>query len=278
MAYDNYQCLKIATDNAVARVTIDHPPINLLDTALILEIDRLGIELEADEDIKVVVFESANDEFFIAHADIEMIRALPDDAPPRSDELNFFHSMLERIRKLPQATIAQIEGFTRGGGSEFALSVDMRFAASETAVFAQPEVALGIIPGGGGTQRLPRLVGRSRALEIILGARDVPADLAERYGYVNRSMPKAELAPFVASLAERIASFPRETIGLAKQAVDAAEAPQEPGLCDESWLFGRSLASAETKRRMQAAMALGAQTPQGERNLEALVSKLDEPE
>ncbi len=151
--------------------------------------------------------ESADPEFFIAHADVKLILALPADSPPPTGP-SPFHQMVDRFRTMPKATIAKLEGICRGGGSELALSMDMRFAALGRAVLGQPEVAVGILPGGSGTQRLPRLVGRARALEIALGAADFPADRAERYGWVNRALPPDELGPFVADLARRIASFP----------------------------------------------------------------------
>jgi enoyl-CoA hydratase/carnithine racemase len=141
-------------------------------------------------------------------------------------------------------------------------------------VLAQPEVALGILPGGGGTQRLPRLVGRARALEIVLGCDDVPADLAERWGYLNRALPPAELDPFVDRLARRIASFPPEAVALAKASVDAAMPSPLPGLLDEAHAFNRTLAVPETRRRMRAFLELGGQTPEVERDLGALVERL----
>jgi enoyl-CoA hydratase/carnithine racemase len=189
MAYDGYQCLRVDIDGGVAFITIDHPPLNLLDMVLILELDRLGLELETDGAVRAVVFRSANAEFFIAHADVALIQTLPTTVPPKATRLGLFHQMVDRFRTMPKATIGQIEGRARGGGSEFLLSLDMRFAALGRALLGQPEVALGIIPGGGGTQRLPRLVGRGRALEIVLGCDDFPAELAERYGYVNRALP-----------------------------------------------------------------------------------------
>jgi enoyl-CoA hydratase/carnithine racemase len=140
------------------------------------------------------------------------------------------------------------------------LSCDLRFAALGRAVLAQPEVAVGIIPGGSGTQRLPRLVGRARALEIILGCGDVPADLAERWGYVNRALPPAELTPFVESLAYRIASFPAEAIALAKRAVDAAERPTLEGLLEEADCFNHAVATPAARERMAAFLAAGGQT------------------
>jgi enoyl-CoA hydratase/carnithine racemase len=162
----------------------------------------------------------------------------------------------------------------RGGGSELVLSCDMRFAALGRAVLGQPEVAVGIIPGGSGTQRLPRLIGRARALEVILGCEDVPADLAERWGYVNRALPAAELGEFVDRLAYRIASFPAEAIALAKQAVAAAEPPTLDGLLEEADCFNRAVATAAARERMAAFLAAGGQTRQAELALGMTVQSL----
>src|SRR5206468_3962811 len=241
-------------------VTIDHPPINLFDLALIGEMDRVGRELEADGGVRVVVFQSANPEFFIAHADVALIQTLPTTVPPKATRLGLFHAMVDRFRTMPKATIGKIEGRARGGGSEFLLSLDMRFAALGRAVLAQPEVALGIIPGGSGTQRLPRLMGRGRALEVVLGCEDFPADVAERYGYINRALPPAELGPFVERLAYRIASFSAEAIALAKEAVDAAERPTVEGLLEEEHCFLRSVATKGARQRMQQFLEAGGQT------------------
>lgn len=260
MAYDSYQCLRIRIDRGVCFATIDHPPINLFDVALMQEIDDLGRQIEADPDVRVVVFDSADPEFFIAHADVSLIQQLPDHAPPRGTELSFFHAMVDRFRTMPKVSIASIAGRTRGGGSEFVLSLDMRFAALGKAVLGQPEVALGILPGGSGTQRLPRLCGRGRALEIVLGCQDYPADVAERYGYVNRALPPHELAPFVTDLAHRIASFPAESVALAKRLVNSAEHGVVDGLLDEAHAFNRTLATPEAKRRMADFLASGGQT------------------
>jgi enoyl-CoA hydratase/carnithine racemase len=175
---------------------------------------------------------------------------------------------------MPKATIAKIEGIARGGGSEFVLSCDMRFGALGKCVLAQPEVALGIIPGGSGTQRLPRLVGRARALEIVLGCDDVPADVAERWGYLNRALPPAELGPFVERLARRIASFPAEAIALAKASVDAAERPIVEGLIEEAHYFNQTLATAPAQERMARFLALGGQTRDVELDLGGLVDRL----
>jgi enoyl-CoA hydratase/carnithine racemase len=263
-----------ASRDGVAWVTIDHPPINLFDLPLMTDLFRTIDALERDDAVRVVVFQSANPAFFIAHADVSLIQTLPADAPPKSDRLSFFHAGVERVRTMPKATIAKIAGIARGGGSEFALSCDMRFGALGKTVLAQPEVALGIIPGGSGTQRLPRLVGRARALEIILGCEDVPADLAERWGYLNRALPPAELGPFVDALALRIASFPAEAIALAKRAVDAADQTVTAGLLEEAHAFNQSLAVPAARERMAAFLAAGGQTLEVERDLASLLPKL----
>ncbi len=260
MAYQNYQCLKVRLDRGVCFATIDHPPINLFDVALMQEIDSFGRQVEADPDVRVIVFDSADPDFFIAHADVSLIQQLPDNAPPRGSELGFFHAMVDRFRTMPKVSIAKIEGRTRGGGSEFVLSLDMRFAALGKAVLAQPEVALGILPGGSGTQRLPRLCGRGRALEIVLGCQDIPADVAERYGYINRALPPHELGPFVSALAYRIASFPPQAVALAKSLVNSAEYRVEDGLLDEAHAFNRTLPTPEAKERMADFLARGGQT------------------
>jgi enoyl-CoA hydratase/carnithine racemase len=275
MAYDGYGCLRVRVERGVAFVTIDHPPINLLDLALIQEFDRLGQALEADADVRVVVIDSANPEFFIAHADVGLIQQLPTEVPPKATSLGWFHRIVDRFRTMPKATIAKIEGRARGGGSELALSLDMRFAALGRAILAQPEVALGIIPGGSGTQRLPRLVGRARALEVILGCDDVPADLAERWGYVNRALPPAELGPFVERLAFRIASFPAEAIALAKASVDAAELGTVAGLIEEAHAFNQSVATTPARERMARFMEAGGQTRAVELELGSMVERLD---
>jgi enoyl-CoA hydratase/carnithine racemase len=267
MAYDGYECLRVRCDRGVAFVTIDHPPINLFDLALMREMDRVGRELEADGEVRVVVLQSADPEFFIAHADVALIQTLPAEPGPKSTELSFFHAMVDRFRTMPKATIAKIEGRARGGGSELVLSLDMRFGALGRAVLAQPEVALGIIPGGSGTQRLPRLVGRARALEVILGCDDVPADLAERWGWLNRALPAAELGPFVERLAYRIASFPAEAIALAKASVDAADPHVRDGLLEEAHCFERSVGTAAARERMARFLAAGGQTREAELDL-----------
>jgi enoyl-CoA hydratase/carnithine racemase len=246
VADERYAALRVAVAGGVARVMIDHPPLNLLDAVLLEDLERAGRALAQDDAVRVVVVASGDPEFFVAHADVRgMVGRGDREAAPR-ERLSRFAELTERWRTMPKATIAVIEGRARGGGSEFALALDMRFAARETAVLAQPEVALGIPPGGGGTQRLPRLVGRARALEAVLGADDVDAGTAERWGWVNRALPAADLWPFVDRLAARIAGFPAVAVAAAKAAVDLAEGPLPDGLREEHRLLRRTLATPET--------------------------------
>ena len=275
MAYDGYEALRIDVASGVARATIEHPPINLLDLQLIFELDTFSHEVEADDDVKVVVLESADEEFFIAHADVELILRLPREPlaePPT--ELGAFHAMVERFRTMPKLTIAVIDGIARGGGAEVASSCDLRFASLERGVLAQPEVALGIIPGGSGTQRLPQLVGRARALEIIVGCGDVDAATAERWGWVNRSLPRVELRPFVDALTSRIVAMPASAIAAAKRAVDAAVGDPVPGLLREWQLMTGQLAQPEVVALMERFLELGGQTRDVERDLEAVLAAL----
>jgi enoyl-CoA hydratase/carnithine racemase len=276
MPYAGYSCLKTRLERGVLFVTIDHPPINLFDLPLMREMDRLGREVEVDDAVRVVVFDSANPDFFIAHADVNLILQMPAVAPPKADHLAFFHAMVDRFRTMPKVSIAKIEGRARGGGSEFVLSLDMRFGALGRAVLAQPEVALGIIPGGSGTQRLPRLMGRGRALEVVLGCEDFPADLAERYGYINRALPPDELGPFVEQLAYRIAGFPPEAIALAKASVDCAELPTLQGLLEEAHHFNQAVATDGARKRMRKFLELGGQTREAELDLRPLSDQLAE--
>lgn len=263
--YDDYVTLRVSVGDGVAFVTIDHGELNLMDLAMLADLDRVGRQLEVDPAVRAVVLQSANPDFFVAHADIHAITAMPRTPPAREEPLGWVHAVLDRFRTMPKATIAKIQGLCRGGGSELALACDMRFAETGRAVLCQPEVGVGIIPGAGGSVRLPRLVGRGRALEIILGCCDMPAIDAERYGYVNRALPAGEIDLFVERLAYRIASFPAEAIALAKRAccVDRDELLAE--LAREERIFLESAHCPAARQRMAAALASGMQTAAVER-------------
>ena len=274
MAYE-YDLLNVVVTDRLAEVTISNPPINIMTQALYLELLRLSAELSADPDLTVVVLKSADPDFFIAHFDVELILSFPVDAPAqRSQELNPFHQMCERFRTMDKVTIAQIEGRVGGGGSELAASCDMRFGVRGRSVVNQMEVPLGILPGGSGTQRLPRLVGRGRALEIVLAADDLDAETATQWGYLNRIYAADEIDMAVGQLARRIAGFPAPAVRLAKQAVDGAERPIEEGLRDEAYLFQRLLRTAEAQDSMRRFLANGGQTREGELRVGELAAEL----
>ncbi|OBA61223.1 enoyl-CoA hydratase [Mycobacterium sp. 1100029.7] len=265
MVYEGYQLIRVAAADGVCRATIDNPPINLLDVPLLGEIDRLTREVAADDEVRVLIVDSADPEMFIAHADVGLILDLPAFQSGQDvglhDELSLFHTVTEQIRTLPKATITVIEGVCRGGGCEFAMAFDMRFAALETTVLGHPEVAVGIIPGGGGTQRLPRLVGRGRALEVFLGGMDVDAATAEAWGYLNRALPADKLRRYVDKLAARIAASPAAAIANAKRAVDAAATDDiATGLRIEDQLFRETVAQPAARQLLQAVIDAGAQT------------------
>lgn len=273
-----YKQLSVQRRGPLATVVIDSPPINLITLPLAQELSRLTAELAADDSLTVVRIKSANPEFFLAHFDVEAILSFPIDTPAeRSQELTWFHQLCERLRTMNKVTIAQIEGRVGGGGSEIAASCDMRFGVAGKTVICQMEVPLGILPGGSGTQRLPRLVGRGRALEIILAGDDIDAETAERWGYLNRLFSADEIDAKVAALAERIASFPPEAIRLAKQAVDASNLSVEDGLREEAYLFQRLLRTEGAQRSMRRFLELGGQTREVELRVGALGAELGQP-
>ncbi|MEZ5552035.1 MAG: enoyl-CoA hydratase/isomerase family protein [Pseudomonadales bacterium] len=276
MAYQ-YQLLNVETEGRLAWVTVANPPINLITVELFAELAALSTELAQDPALTVVVMKSSNADFFLAHFDVAAILAFPTDQPAvRDTRLNDYHQMCERFHTMDKVTIAQIEGRVGGGGSELAASFDMRFGVRGRTRINQMEVPLGILPGGTGTQRLPRLVGRGRALEIILAGEDLDADTAERWGYLNRIYAADEIGPAVAALARRIASFPVDAVRLAKESVTAAEKPLEEGLLDEAHLFQKLLRTESAQNNMRKFLEIGGQTREGELRVDELSRRLGE--
>lgn len=264
MAYQ-YDLLKVAVSGRIATIIVDNPPINIITLPLYAELRSLAEELERDSALSVVVMKSADPDFFLAHFDVETILRFPvEGVAARSPEANPYHVMCERFRTMDKITIAQIEGRVGGGGSELSASFDMRFGVRGKTVINQMEVPIGILPGGGGTQRLPRLLGRGRAMEIIVGGDDLDAETAERWGYLNRIFDASEIDGYVEKLAQRIATFPIEAVRLAKEAVNCADLSLEAGLAEEAFLFQRLLRNDSAQRSMRRFLELGGQTREGE--------------
>ena len=240
------------------RVLFDYPPFNIMDATIFEGLRDLLARMDSSPSLRVVVFESSNPEFYLAHFDLTgklgniMTAVGPSGLPILMDTF-------VRLTTSPVVSLAKIRGCVRGACSEFVLACDMRFASRENTLLGQPEVGVGVHPGGGGAERLPHLVGRGRALEIILGANDFDGDTAERYGYVNRSLPDAELDGFVDALARRIASFDRQALAAAKNLVNQVSLPPADRLLDAFTSFGAALTWPEAQQRIQAVVERGLQ-------------------
>ena len=243
------------------RVTIDHPPLNIFGPETIPQLNEVITSLETDEDVKVVVFDSAVEGFFLTHYDF--LAKLEDTTglPPGPTGLQPLPDMLVRLSRAPVVSIASIRGRATGVGSELALACDMRFASREKAILSQWEVGAGVVPGGGPMARLPRLMGRGRALEVLLGADDIPGDLAERYGYVNRSFPDADLDAFVDALATRIASFDKRAISETKRFADVASLPPDFEIAPEWDVCLASIMRPAAQERISMLMERGFHRP-----------------
>jgi enoyl-CoA hydratase/carnithine racemase len=268
-----FETLTVREEGAVLFAEIAAPPMNLLGPELVRDLVSLIQRAEADDAVQVLVFKSADPDYFISHVDVTRIKEYREEAAKLTGEasiaLLFRHLSASRL-----VTIVQIEGRVRGAGSEFVLACDMRFAARELAVFSQFEPALGVIPGGGGAQHLTRLMGRGRALEVMLSADDYDAELAERYGSINRALPAHALAEFVRSLAHRIAGFPAAGHVTVKDRVNAiALAPAEDFRRDSD-LFGEGVRKPEAQSRIQTALKRAFQTRDAEIALPRMLGDL----
>jgi enoyl-CoA hydratase/carnithine racemase len=265
-----FETLKVLKEAGVLFVKISAPPMNLEGPELVRDLVSLIQQAEADESVQVLVFKSADPDYFIAHVDVTRIKENRAEAA----KLNGDESIGQLLRYLSASrlvSIAQIEGRVRGAGSEFILACDMRFAARESAIFGQFEPAFGVIPGAGGAQHLARLMGRGRALEVMLSAQDYDADLAERYGWINRALPANELGEFVKSLAHRITTFPAMGHAVVKEGVNAICLPTVEDIRRDSDLFLEGTRTNEFQQLTAAALRNGFQTREAEMNLAQLV-------
>ncbi|MCX5525279.1 enoyl-CoA hydratase/isomerase family protein [Streptomyces bobili] len=286
MPYDDLPGLRITVDNGVATVTLDHPPLNLMDGVLLPSLRGFVNRVRHDTDVRVVVFDSADPEFFSAHGDMAYLtdpEALPAAtaaavaaAPdvPVPDGMNILEALSDEVRSLPQVTIGKIAGFARGAGNEFLMYLDMRFAAIGRSGQAQPEAVMDILPGGGGTVNMTRLLGRGRALELLLGSELVDAELAERYGLVNRAVPANEIDAFVDRLARRIARLRPEVVAAIKATVETItpKIPHQAYAVENAALF--SLFTDDMVASAHKQLAAGVQTREGERDLERILDSL----
>ncbi|MFE0794850.1 MULTISPECIES: enoyl-CoA hydratase/isomerase family protein [Streptomyces] len=275
MTEQSLPSLNLKRQDGVLWVSIDVPPVNLMTAQLMLDLDAVAASAEKDPDLHVIVVQSANPEFFLAHGDLSFVEdpATYAALPVAEETLVGTGPMMrlhERWRRLPQTTIAKVAGLARGGGAELVSSLDLRFAALETAALGQFEALIGIVPGAGATAHLPRLVGRARALEIVLTGGLVDAATAERWGWVNRALPAAELDEYVEWVALAIASLPDGVRAAAIEAIDAADGALEDALRAENRLLGETFtpASGELAR---AALAAGIPSREVELNLEKVL-------
>jgi enoyl-CoA hydratase/carnithine racemase len=268
-----FETLTVRKEGAVLFIEIAAPPMNLLGPELVRDLVSLIQRAEADQTFQVLVFKSADPDYFISHVDVTRIKEYRAEAAKLTGEasiaLLFRHLSASRL-----VTIAQIEGRVRAAGSEFVLACDMRFAARESAIFAQPEPGLGTIPGGGAVQHLVRLMDRARALEVMLSAEDFDAEIAERYGWINRALPADALGDFVRSLAHRIARFPPAGRVAVKDRVNAIALAAIEDFRRDSDLFAEGVRNPEAQERIQAAFKRGFQTRTAEMNLAQLLGEL----
>ena len=260
------------------RAVFDYPPFNVVDGDVFQALQDLLVRMEMTETLRVVVFESALPDFYLSHFDLTgklgnvMTGLGPSGLPILMDTF-------VRLTKVPVVSLARIRGCVRGVSSEFVLACDMRFASRENTKLGHPELGVGLHPGGGGTERLPHLVERGRALEIVLSANDFDGDTAERYGYVNRSLPDAELDGFVDTLARRIASFDRPALAAAKHLVNEVSLPPSDRLLAAFTSFGTALGWPAAQNRIRAVLERGLQRDADfEKDWPETLGALGEPE
>jgi len=269
----DFETLKVRREGGVLFVEIWAPPMNLLGPELVRDLVSLIQRVEADDTCHVIAFKSGDPDYFISHVDVTRIKENR-EAAAKLGGTPSIGLMLHHLSTSRLVTIAQIEGRVRGVGSEFILACDMRFAARESAIFGQFEPSFGVIPGAGGAQHLARLMGRGRALEVMLSAQDYDADLAERYGWINRALPGAQLSDFVKSLAHRIAGFPAAGHAIVKERVNAICLPSVEDIRRDSDLFLEGTRTNEFQQLTQAAMENGFQTRAAEMNLAKFVDDI----
>ncbi|WP_085904859.1 enoyl-CoA hydratase/isomerase family protein [Kiloniella majae] len=279
MQYENFQTFTVDVQNAIATVTFNFGTVNVQGQEMLTDLNSLAMRLERDRKTKVVIFQSANPEIWVCHYDTELLKDMSTEAVSRDEaQLLDLQSICERLSKVPQATIAKLEGFARGGGHELALALDMRFAVRGKFKFMQMEVGMGILPCGGGASRMARQTGLGRALEIILSAQDYDADDAERMGTINKALEPEEIDEYVDKLAQRIAQFPSESINACKQMVyESIDKPIEEALKAEAYWLYQATSKTPAVKRFTIADEQGLEHDiENQRNWSELVMKVQE--
>jgi enoyl-CoA hydratase/carnithine racemase len=255
--------MRVAVAGGVAAVTIDHPPTNLVDGTFLQGLIQLLDAYEGDDDVRVLLLTSADPDFFLMHGDVRSILSVPTGSYVPAEKPNAAAVAFERLRTSRLVSIGVVDGAARGGGAEFLTALDLRYG-SPRAVFGQPEVPMGILPGAGGTARLPRLLGRSKALEIILTGRDVPASEALSIGWLDAVVPSEELNAYAAAVARRIASMPPPSVAAVKRVVDTSLGTITGALTAETDALGQLMAAGGHRVPMERFLSAGGQTRQGE--------------
>jgi enoyl-CoA hydratase/carnithine racemase len=279
MKYEGFTTFSAQQADGILTVTFDFGTVNVQGQEMLADLNSLAMRLERDRNTKVVIFQSANPEIWVCHYDTELLKDMSNEAVSREEaKLLDLQAVCERISKVPQATIAKLEGFARGGGHELALALDMRFAARGKFKFMQMEVGMGILPCGGGASRMARQTGLGRALEIILSARDFDADEAEQMGTINKALEPDEINEYVDTLAKRIAKFPAESINACKQMVyESIDKPIEEALKAEAYWLYQATSKTPALKRFQTADDQGLEHDiENQRNWEAMVMQVQD--
>lgn len=274
MTLGAFETLNVRQEGGVVFAEIAAPPMNLLGPELVRDLVSLIQRAEADDTARVLVFTSADPDYFISHVDLNRVTEYRAEAAKLTGEASI-GLMFRYLSASRLVSIAQIEGRVRAAGSEFVLACDMRFAARESAIFCQFEPAFGQLPGGGAAQHLTRLMGRARALEVMLSAQDYDAELAERYGWINRALPAAALGEFVNSLAHRIARFPAPGHVVVKDRVNAIALAPVEAFRRDSDLFGEEVRTPDAQRLIAVALKHGLQTRDAELALGRVLGELE---
>ncbi|MBR9909273.1 MAG: enoyl-CoA hydratase/isomerase family protein [Gammaproteobacteria bacterium] len=265
MSYQ-FDTISAIIDRSVLFATVSNPPCNILSIKMLMELTRLGITSATDDNVRVIVLQSDNPDFFIAHFDASVLVDQPPGPLPKEA---IFHTLGASFRNNPKPSLVKIANRAGGGGCEIGSSCDMRFGVRGNSILNQMEVPLGILPGGTGSQNLPRLMGRGRALEMILGADDIDAETAEKWGYFNRIFDTTDaMNTFVDALAYRIAKWPPHAVALAKESVNNSDdLSWQGGLKEEFLLVNRAKLDPITNQLLRKFLDLGGQTPEAEKRM-----------